>query len=306
MLPDRPVANVSGSGRGNSVPLQDQDSPNRRSISLELGANVVSNEDLTSLSKGDPEEVILYYPWEGVDGVQLYRQDYRQLEPPGFLDDSVIEIGLKMFQTRLKDINPDLMEQIYIFTPFFYPVLSENSPEVGYSQVRSWTDADKVDIFQKKYLVIPINQSFHWFLAIIYHPEYALSEPKEKLQSSIWTLDPLGFERPEVINLLSFYLKSEAQEKRGVTVSNKSIIGVKGLIPIQPNWYDCGPYILVFVKTFMESPEEFLEMIATDDTDLEKLMRWKSEEFEEIRGFLQVEICRLAKEWSSWQKEKEK
>ncbi|KAK7457120.1 hypothetical protein VKT23_010420 [Stygiomarasmius scandens] len=280
----------------------------RHSPPLSLGAASADEKEVTALSQGNPEEVILYYPWEGVDSVQVYRQDFNQLDPPGWLDDSVIEIGLKVFQTRLKELNPELAEQIYIFTPFFYTFLSESSPEEGYNRVRGWTDADKVDIFNKKYLLIPINQSLHWFLAIIYHPQYALHDSKDQIESgvtSIWTLDPLGFERPEVVDLLSFYLKAEAKEKKDLEVSDESIVGRKALTPIQPNWFDCGPYLLVFVKTFMESPEDFLEMIAASDGELGKQVVWKDGDFEEIRGFLKAEICRLAKAWSIWQKEQE-
>jgi Ulp1 protease family, C-terminal catalytic domain len=64
-----------------------------------------------------------------------------------------------------------------------------HSPEEGYNSVRKWTS--KFDIFQKKYVIVPINEkyvnsidgydmffsrqgSLHWYLAIIYLPEYTL------------------------------------------------------------------------------------------------------------------------------------
>jgi Ulp1 protease family, C-terminal catalytic domain len=64
-----------------------------------------------------------------------------------------------------------------------------HSPEEGYNSVRKWTS--KFDLFQKKYIIVPINEkyvttidgynmffsrqgSLHWYLAIIYLPEYTL------------------------------------------------------------------------------------------------------------------------------------
>lgn len=40
--------------------------------------------------------------------------------------------------------------------------------EKRHSRVKSWTK--KVDIFAKDYLIIPINERGHWFLAIICFP----------------------------------------------------------------------------------------------------------------------------------------
>lgn len=40
--------------------------------------------------------------------------------------------------------------------------------EKRHSRVKSWTK--KVDIFEKDYLVIPINERNHWFLAIVCFP----------------------------------------------------------------------------------------------------------------------------------------
>ncbi|KAJ1919241.1 hypothetical protein H4219_002092 [Mycoemilia scoparia] len=38
----------------------------------------------------------------------------------------------------------------------------------GYQRIRKWTK--KVDIFSRPYIFVPINENFHWYLAIIYNP----------------------------------------------------------------------------------------------------------------------------------------
>lgn len=36
---------------------------------------------------------------------------------------------------------------------------------LGYETVRQWTR--KVDLFAKRYIVVPINENMHWYLAIL-------------------------------------------------------------------------------------------------------------------------------------------
>ena len=74
---------------------------------------------------------------------------------------------------------------------------AKNSVEEGFTSLRKWTA--KVDIFKKKYIVVPINEQYvphkvvrsfqysfscstHWYLAIIYHPEHVLLSPKPDLR----------------------------------------------------------------------------------------------------------------------------
>lgn len=47
-----------------------------------------------------------------------------------------------------------------------------------YEFVKKWTK--KVDVFKKKYLVIPINEKLHWYLAILVNPYYAVREVEKK------------------------------------------------------------------------------------------------------------------------------
>jgi Ulp1 family protease len=109
----------------------------------------------------------------------------------------------------LRDIeksNPQLFKQVHVFSTFFYKKLNSkteyvvssvllncshfcSSVQAAYEGVRNWTN--KVDIFRKKYIIVPINEkyvpfwlqstttysdSLHWYLAIIYEPEHILKD----------------------------------------------------------------------------------------------------------------------------------
>lgn len=46
--------------------------------------------------------------------------------------------------------------------------------ERRYNRVKRWFR--DVDIFSKEYLIVPINQTAHWYVIIIQHPSYVPTE----------------------------------------------------------------------------------------------------------------------------------
>ncbi|KAF8964224.1 hypothetical protein BDZ97DRAFT_919789 [Flammula alnicola] len=139
----------------------------------------------------DQDEVILVYP-QGVPGaVNVTNGDLARLEPGEYLNDTLIEFGLKLWLRELEAENPELAKQIHVFNSFFYKKLNHKkgrvlefacihlltleylSDEQAFESVRKWTS--KFDIFQKKYIIVPINEHLHWYLAVIYEPEHVLS-----------------------------------------------------------------------------------------------------------------------------------
>ncbi|KAK0201688.1 hypothetical protein DFS33DRAFT_1489562 [Desarmillaria ectypa] len=140
----------------------------------------------------EPDELILVYPWGTTGGVNLSKSDLNRLGPSEYLNDNLIELGLKykyflsairfspflrMWHSRLERENPELANDTYVFSSFFYKKLSVKNSDEGYNAVRRWTS--KTDIFAKKYIIVPINENFHWYLAIIYQPEHILLPPLE-------------------------------------------------------------------------------------------------------------------------------
>ncbi|KAH9080499.1 hypothetical protein EDB83DRAFT_2339768 [Lactarius deliciosus] len=127
--------------------------------------------------KPDPDEVILAYR-SGAGSLNITNGDVSRLKPGEFLNDTLIEFGLKLWLADLHESNPELATQVHVFSSFFYKKLSTKVPEEGYNSVRKWTS--KFDLFQKKYIIVPINENMHWYLAIICFPEYTLlPRPKQ-------------------------------------------------------------------------------------------------------------------------------
>ncbi|KAH9925567.1 uncharacterized protein B0H18DRAFT_1119406 [Fomitopsis serialis] len=124
-----------------------------------------------------PDELILVYPPAGAGAINVNKSDLKRLDDGCYLNDTLIEFGLKLWLADLKDKNPTFAEQVHVFSSFFYKKLNVKGKgkDEGYQSVRKWTS--KIDLFQKKYIVVPINEHFHWYLAIICNPEHVLLPP---------------------------------------------------------------------------------------------------------------------------------
>ncbi|KAF5315073.1 hypothetical protein D9619_007290 [Psilocybe cf. subviscida] len=123
----------------------------------------------------DADEVMLVYPLGAPGAVTITKGDFARLEPGQYLNDTLIEFALKLWMTRLEQERPDIAQQVHVFSSFFYKKLnSKRDIRQAYENVRKWTS--KFDIFKKKYIIVPINEHYHWYLAIIYEPEHMLSE----------------------------------------------------------------------------------------------------------------------------------
>lgn len=121
---------------------------------------------------------ILTYPPTGLGAISISVEDYMCLECGEFLNDVIINFFLKYFFQEI--LTEEQREKTFIFDTFFYEVLMAKSsrqsiPTLGktvaqkrYERVEKCTQYD--NIFEKDFVIVPINRSLHWFLAIICFP----------------------------------------------------------------------------------------------------------------------------------------
>ncbi len=64
------------------------------------------------------------YPQTGTGAVRVTRGDVNRLAPGQSLNDTLIEYGLKLWLNDLGQSNPELADQIHIFSSFFYKKLN--------------------------------------------------------------------------------------------------------------------------------------------------------------------------------------
>lgn len=160
------------------------------------------------------------------------------------------------------------------------PAKTGEGEKTGFDLVRTWTR--KVNLFEKDFVVIPINENLHWFLAIICHPSKMLVEEKddnddekdpvsdnsdvpfvdldaENDRARIFIFDSLGLtsrgKSTAVINKLRTYLQLEAQDKLGKSSNKSACTGHVIKVPQQENYTDCGCFLLQFVEEFFKKDQ---------------------------------------------------
>ncbi|KAL1668822.1 hypothetical protein GGG16DRAFT_16735, partial [Schizophyllum commune] len=131
--------------------------PPRRSTRQNAGTAESSRERRRPIL--DPDEVVLSYPFGVPGAVNITNSDVARLEPGEYLNDTILEFALKYYLVQLQNENPDLAQQVHVFSSFFFKKLTEKKGEglaEGYQSVRKWTK--QFDLFAKNYIFVPINE----------------------------------------------------------------------------------------------------------------------------------------------------
>ncbi|GKZ29096.1 hypothetical protein AbraIFM66950_003055 [Aspergillus brasiliensis] len=110
----------------------------------------------------------LVYPLVGKKKAEVDVYDLDRLRENEFLNDNLIGFYIRFLQDHLERTNSEAAKRVYFFNSFFHDTLM-NVPRgkrgINYEGVQKWTRT--VDIFSHDYVVVPINESAHWYVAII-------------------------------------------------------------------------------------------------------------------------------------------
>ena len=110
----------------------------------------------------------LVFPKEGKKRVTVEWGDLERLDDGEFLNDNLTSFYLRYLEHKLEKERPDVAQKIYLFNSFFYErlmALQKGQKDINYEAVNSWTR--RVDLFTYDFIIIPINENYHWYVAII-------------------------------------------------------------------------------------------------------------------------------------------
>ncbi|KAJ2737520.1 hypothetical protein H4R23_001777 [Coemansia sp. Cherry 401B] len=124
------------------------------------------------------------YPRGGPKPISVTGADICRLYKGEFLNDTILEFYVRYIDENLRKSNPALHKQCFFFNTFFFRKLSQRSKatvidpdsdpmEAVYKHLQKWTAS--VQLFEKQYIFVPINENTHWYLAIIANPAALLS-----------------------------------------------------------------------------------------------------------------------------------
>uniref|UniRef100_A0A8C0DHD5 Sentrin-specific protease 6 n=1 Tax=Balaenoptera musculus TaxID=9771 RepID=A0A8C0DHD5_BALMU len=133
---------------------------------------------------GPVEKLMVYPPPPAKGGISVTNEDLHCLSEGEFLNDVIIDFYLKYLV--LEKLKKEEADRIHVFSSFFYKRLNQrerrNLPETTnlsiqqkrHGRVKTWTR--HVDIFEKDFIFVPLNEAAHWFLAVVCFP--GLEKPK--------------------------------------------------------------------------------------------------------------------------------
>ena len=110
----------------------------------------------------------LTYPKVGKKKITVEWSDLERLDEGEFLNDNLIGFFLRYLEQRLEEERPELAKRVYFFNTYFFATLTnahKGRKLFNYEGVQKWTRS--VDLFTYDYIIVPINEQAHWYLAII-------------------------------------------------------------------------------------------------------------------------------------------
>ncbi len=183
-----------------------------------------------------------YPPGSVANSINLTMEDYLCLADENFLNDNIIEFYFRWLQHDL--MSEEDRGRTHFFGTYFYNKLTKKpraarnklhqtednqnltAAEKRYERVRRWTK--KVNIFEKDFIIVPINEHSHWFLAVICFPN---------LRGCRRMIDDSEVETPELQRRLTQRRKERSARakhhggsggKRLLQIGSTSIIPIKG------------------------------------------------------------------------------
>lgn len=125
------------------------------------------------------------YPPKGKNKATINAEDIERLDEGSYLNDNLIEFYIRWLQFHILADKPEVAKRIYIMNTFFYERLTTNKngkKGFNYAAVERWTA--KVDLLSYDYIVVPVNENTHWYLAIICNAPRLLGPDPEVQETS--------------------------------------------------------------------------------------------------------------------------
>lgn len=117
---------------------------------------------------GSPWKKPLVYPRTGKRRAEVVFHDLERLDDEEFLNDNIVGLYLRFLENMIELKDPHLASKIYFFNSYFFDSLTKTTngrKGINYDAVKKWTRNE--NILSKEFVIVPINESSHWYLAVI-------------------------------------------------------------------------------------------------------------------------------------------
>lgn len=163
-----------GSARRHNVPPPPETRPDSPERWTEL------NEDWERKWKSS-----IVWPPVGKNKATVDKADIPRLDEGQFLNDNLVMFYLYHLQHNLQNQAPEIFKRVYFHNSFFYERLTSSTKGskrgINYEAVERWTA--KVNLFAYDYIIVPVNEHTHWYVAIICNTPKFLSTESDVTNS---------------------------------------------------------------------------------------------------------------------------
>ncbi|KAF3206717.1 hypothetical protein TWF106_000594 [Orbilia oligospora] len=298
--------------RSNPIPLDEHDSRVQDLEQLGTGTGRLTRKSARTTYKKEVVEIpkpklapfppqtwnqTLTFPFETQGPSELLdASSLRTLNHDEFLNDEIINFHLATVKARLAKENPELARKVYIANTYLFSAFSTKTEtgQFNYEKVKRWTK--NANLFQKDLIFIPINEKYHWFVAVVCNLPAALAaaqarekkavmadelvaiepaqKPKTALknrpvpaeQCTVAILDSMVGYHTATLKAVKTYLISEAKEKQKVTLDLEDFTGLMPRkLPGQDNFSDCGLFMLHYIEKWLSEPTRIKEKLYERD-----------------------------------------
>ena len=178
--------------------------------------------------------------------VTISKLSYQRLCPPQYFDDHLMSLELEQEKAQNKN------HSIYFFDSFF---MDDVRGKKSYKYMSRRTK--NVDLFDKEFLILPVNiLNEHWYLIIV--SNICGSNPSINVFDSMWR-----FRNSEqrLFDNLRMFLSEEWRNRKGTekNFDEKNLPLVIEKSPQQRNGYDCGVYVILCLRKWMDNPGWFAD-----------------------------------------------
>ena len=219
--------------------------------------------------------------------VALTTKDYMRLSPKVWLNDNVLNLWMLLI-TRAQP------SDVHVVSSHFFTKLCLQGPK----EVESWSK--KIDVFQKRIVIIPINKNFHWSLCVLINPA-ALTMRSEYKNISPFLLffDSCRLHsRRRIESHIFGWLNFEycRLKEGGTQAVLKTLHRLTPKVPLQKNGYDCGVFVLKYAQAICKLKSSHIDYsIANTSKDGISDMIANSQHFK----FTQKDIDRIRIEFKA-------
>jgi len=208
----------------------------------------------------------LSYPHDDADAVTLTLGDFERLNDGQFLNDSLIDFWCRFIAERLKQKDRPHRSRLHIFSSFFFAKLVQQglSQQDRLADALKWTQTQKVDIFSKDFVFIPICEKLHWTLAVICFPgaEQTQLQGTEQQLPCILHLNSIRSTHRSLGRILRTYLQREWDVRHKASKGGRHFESPEAMplyyprCPQQKNEWDCGIFVLEFLERMCGAGED--------------------------------------------------